>query len=139
MLTFDSRGTGWAAACTGYGVSGASLLIALGCLCSLPVFALDDNPALSQYLHTAWTQSEGNALPAIRAIAQTNDGYLWLAADSGLLRFDGVRFAALDPAIVDRLPSRSIRRLVPSSWGGLWVGTDAGICRLDGGRVVRYE
>jgi ligand-binding sensor domain-containing protein/signal transduction histidine kinase len=122
----------------GCDLSPAFFLLAFASLWPYAVRALDYDPPLRHYLHTAWTQYEGNALPAIRAIAQTTDGYLWLATDSGLLRFDGVRFVPLDSPESDRLPSRAIRRLLPSKSGGLWVGTDAGICRIDRGRVVRY-
>src|SRR5689334_5520402 len=122
----------------GCDLSPAFFLLAFASLWPYAVRALDYDPPLRHYLHTAWTQYEGNALPAIRAIAQTTDGYLWLATDSGLLRFDGVRFVPLDSPESDRLPSRAIRRLLPSKSGGLWVGTDAAICRIDRGRVVRY-
>jgi len=40
-------------------------------------------------------QTEGSSLPAIQAIAQTSEGYLWLGTKTGLLRFDGVRLRAV--------------------------------------------
>ena len=53
-----------------------------------PVFAL--NPALdiSQYAHIAWTYRDGPLQGAVYAIAQTPDGYLWLATQSGVVRFE---------------------------------------------------
>ena len=47
------------------------------------VFAL--NPALdvSQYAHTAWKIREGFSKGHIHSIAQTPDGYLWLATEFG--------------------------------------------------------
>ena len=61
-------------------------------------FAL--NPALdvSQYAHTAWRIRDGFFKGAITSIAQTPDGYLWLGTEFGLLRFDGVRGAAVAAA-----------------------------------------
>lgn len=55
-------------------------------------FALALNPGLdaSQYAHTAWKVREGFTKGFIYAITQTPDGYLWLATEFGLLRFDGV-------------------------------------------------
>src|SRR6478672_6760401 len=107
MLTFLQRRAGWGLPVFGRDLARVVLLIATASLSLRPIHAIDDVPSLSQYPHTAWTQYEGNALPAIRAIAQTRDGYLWLATDSGLLRFDGVRFVPLEPAESDRLPSRA--------------------------------
>ena len=51
------------------------------------------NPALnvSQYGHTAWRVRDGVLKAAPHSVAQTPDGYLWLATDLGLFRFDGVR------------------------------------------------
>jgi len=53
-------------------------------------------PALRDYVHTAWTQHDGVPLSKIKSITQTTDGYLWLTtADEGLLRVDGVRFVSM--------------------------------------------
>jgi ligand-binding sensor domain-containing protein len=56
------------------------------------LFALDPHKALSQYARTTWTQAQGLPQDTIRAIAQTIDGYLWLATNEGLARFDGYDF-----------------------------------------------
>lgn len=49
-------------------------------------------PNLRDYHHTRWTAEEG-APQAIRAMAQTSDGWLWLGTMDGLYRFDGVQFS----------------------------------------------
>jgi ligand-binding sensor domain-containing protein len=51
--------------------------------------ALDPQKAISQFVHTVWTDREG-APQNIQALAQTRDGYLWLGTPTGLYRFDGV-------------------------------------------------
>lgn len=48
-------------------------------------------PTLGDYHHTRWTVADG-APPAILAMAQTTDGWLWLGTLDGLYRFDGLRF-----------------------------------------------
>jgi len=57
---------------------------------------------MSQFTHTSWTPKEGIPGP-VRAIAQTKDGYLWLAAEAGLYRFDGIRFVAWKPREGERV------------------------------------
>ncbi len=65
---------------------------------------------------------------AIRAIAQTADGYLWLGTDEGLARFDGYDFTLFNKANRG-LPSNSITALAAAADGSLWIGTANGLLR----------
>jgi len=107
-------------------------------LAGSPAFAL--NPALdvSQYAHTAWKIRDGFSKSAINSIAQTPDGYLWLATELGLLRFDGARNLAWQPPQDQRLPSNFISRLLTARDGTLWICTASGLARWKGGTVTRY-
>ena len=40
----------------------------------------------------AWQSEEGLPGNTVVGVAQTPDGFLWVATESGLARFDGVRF-----------------------------------------------
>src|SRR5208337_79562 len=79
------------------------------------LLALDRSLSTLQYLHTSWTQEEGGALPAIQAMAQSSDGYLWLGTSNGLIRFDGMRFVRWEAGSGEQLPGRDIRCLLSSS------------------------
>ncbi len=70
------------------------LIVVLG---STPVLALDPSLDVSQYGHTAWTVQDGFSVGAIFAMAQTPDGYLWLASEFGLFRFDGIHAVPWQP------------------------------------------
>src|SRR2546426_11343534 len=94
----------------------AVVFIAL--LCASNVQALDPNKTLAQYSRTVWTQAQGLHQETIRAIAQTKDGYLWLATDEGLVRFDGYYFLIFNKANSD-LPDDSMTALAASSDGSL--------------------
>jgi signal transduction histidine kinase/ligand-binding sensor domain-containing protein len=74
------------------------------------------------------------ALPqlTIRAITQTQDGYLWIGTYNGLIRFDGVRSISYDLANTRALSSDGVFCLYEDRLGDLWIGTD------DGG-VIRYR
>jgi signal transduction histidine kinase/ligand-binding sensor domain-containing protein len=50
-----------------------------------------ERPSLLDYQHTAWSVTDG-APPRILGMAQSADGWLWLASADGLYRFDGMRF-----------------------------------------------
>ena len=87
-------------ACT-YATFWLTILLAY-CICA---FALDPSLDVSQYAHTAWKIREGFTKGRISSIAQTPDGYLWLATEFGLLRFDGVRNVPWEPPSDQPLPS----------------------------------
>ena len=102
------------------------------------VYALDPSLDISQYAHTAWKIREGFVPGVIHQIAQTRDGYLWLASDSGLLRFDGVRTVPWQPPAGERLPSKDIRGVMIARDSTLWLGTAKGLASFKSGRLVRY-
>lgn len=65
-------------------------------LAVLPSLACAQEPRrLAQYSHQRWI--EGSEVPApVLAIAQGLDGFLWLATEEGLFRFDGIRFEPVE-------------------------------------------
>jgi ligand-binding sensor domain-containing protein len=56
------------------------------CLGAPVAFGLDPGKATTQYIHEVWQTQDGLPQNSIRAIAQTNDGYLWLRTPAGLVR-----------------------------------------------------
>jgi ligand-binding sensor domain-containing protein/serine phosphatase RsbU (regulator of sigma subunit) len=94
--------------------------------------ALDPQRTLSQYVSHRWRQSD-DGLPAnyVPSMVQTRDGYLWLATQEGLVRFDGARFTVFSKSNVSAFTSNDVKALVEDADGALWVGTR-------GGGVVRY-
>src|SRR5947199_5757733 len=77
-------------------------------------FALSPTLSVRQYLHSSWTEVDGKPFPEIHQLGQAADGYLWMGSASGLLRFDGVRFAAGLPR-GDASPATLIRGMAPAS------------------------
>jgi len=88
--------------------------------------------------HETWTFKDG-APPDVTCLAQTNDGFLWLCAPNGLVRFDGTRFEPFRSPFGDRLLSTNVYSLFVPPSGGLWVGYGlGGFSFLDNGRVTNY-
>jgi signal transduction histidine kinase/streptogramin lyase len=101
-------------------------------------FALNPQELMSQFTHTSWTPKEGIPGP-VRAIAQTKDGYLWLAAEAGLYRFDGIRFVAWKPREGEELPGSAVMSLCLGHDGSLWLGFRNGaISRLSNGHLQNF-
>jgi ligand-binding sensor domain-containing protein/signal transduction histidine kinase len=89
--------------------------------------------ALSGFAVRNWDADTGLPQGAVRSVARSGDGYLWLAMSSGLARFDGARFTLLNTNQIPMLQSNGITALALSPTGELWVG-DAG-----GGVVHRHD
>src|SRR5688500_10566961 len=104
-----------------------------------PAAALDPHKLLTQYGHDVWQIEDGLPQNTIRAIRQTRDGYLWLATEEGLVRFDGVRFAVFDPVNTPEMPVSFVNTIFEDDAGVLWIGTGGGgLVRLQDGRFTAY-
>ena len=86
---------------------------------------------MSQYVYERWGPERGFPRGPVYAIAQSSDGYLWIGAQGGLVRFDGVNFRLVrnEPALPN---NESILGLTPDREGNLWI-------RLEGATMVRYR
>jgi signal transduction histidine kinase/ligand-binding sensor domain-containing protein len=113
-------------------ISTVSLLLG-----AIPVRALNPSLDVSQYAHTAWTARDGFSVGAVFSIAQTPDGYLWLGAEFGLFRFDGVHVVLWQPPAGQQLPQKPYALLVTRD-GTLWMGTFAGLVSWNGSKLTRY-
>jgi signal transduction histidine kinase/ligand-binding sensor domain-containing protein len=114
------------------------LLLATALFASpVPAFALDPPAQISQYAHTSWTARDGALLGLVFAMAQTPDGYLWVAGSFGLFRFDGLRFVPWKPPLGQSLPDNPYALMV-SRDGTLWIGTFGGLASWNGTALTRY-
>ncbi|HUJ27836.1 MAG TPA: diguanylate cyclase, partial [Myxococcales bacterium] len=69
---------------------------------------------------------------SVVAILQDAEGYLWVATEDGLYRYDGDRFHRYD--VEDGLPSYDITSLALGADGRVAVGTFRGVARFADGR-----
>ena len=116
----------------------AACAILLIVMAVAPAAALDPQRAVTQYVQDTWASRHGLLQDSVRAVLPARDGYLWLGTQSGLVRFDGVRFTAYDRHNTPELANDRIRTLAEGLDGSLWIGTDgAGLVRLFKGRFTR--
>ena len=113
-------------------IAGLGVLLAV----SLPVRAA---PGLPSFRLDTWTTANGLPSNTISALRQTRDGYLWLATDNGLARFDGIRFTVFSKNQTAGIAGSRFLTLWESSTGDLWAGTlDGGVSRYRDGRFTAY-
>lgn len=94
-------------------------------------------PIISMH-HTSWTARDG-APKIILFMAQTPDGWLWLASTSGLFRFDGVTFSRYVPT-TGTMPSSGIGAILARPDGEVWISYRfGGIGRIRNGVLRNYD
>jgi diguanylate cyclase (GGDEF)-like protein len=99
-----------------------------------PAAALDPSKAVTQYIHSAWSSSNGLPQNAALAILQTRDGYLWVGTQEGLARFDGLQFKVFDRSNTPVMTNTTVQALLEDDEGALWAGTEGGgVLRLKNG------
>ena len=86
----------------------------------------------AQYRFDVWTAENGLPQNIIRDIAQTSDGYLWLATLNGLARFDGVLFTVFDKSNTPGINSNRFAAMREDSERDLWL-------YVEGGQLTRYH
>ena len=87
--------------------------------------------AMSQYLRDEWTGDRGFPGGAVHAVTQTTDGYLWIGAEKGLVRFDGLTFRLFAPKGAPNA-APAVLGVVPAPDGSVWA-------RLRGIALLRYQ
>ena len=120
--------------------AGAAALLLVATL-SLPqaAFGLDPNRALTQYVHRIWQTQQGLPQGGILQIFQTKQGYLWLATQTGLVRFDGVRFQLAEDILPGAPANLWVRAAYEDNQGRLWLGSnESGVFRLDDKGVTQF-
>ena len=105
---------------------------------SLGAFALNPDWQLYQYGHRAWKIEDGFVGTSANAIAQDGDGYLWLATNNGLFRFDGARFTQWNPPDGSPPPT-VVLSLLADRDGTLWIGTNDGLFHWDKRHLTPYQ
>jgi len=113
--------------------------LALASLWHPEALALDRAKTLTQFTHSAWLMEDGLPQNSVKSITQTADGYLWLATQAGVVRFDGVRFTVFNTANTPALKNSNVLALLTARDGSLWIGTyGGGLTRLKDGMFTTY-
>lgn len=104
----------------------ATLLLTLALLSN--VAAQESNINFTRY-----KVEQGLSDNDVNTIIQDAQGFIWVATDDGLNRFDGYNFKVYhnNPKEASSLPNDSINTLYKDSLGILWVGTSKGLARYN--------
>ena len=89
-------------------------------------FAPFSAASVTQYHFDVWTAENGLPQNIVRGIAQSPDGYLWIATLDGLARFDGVRFTVFNKSNTPQIVSNRFNSMVANHNGDLWLMSEGG-------------
>lgn len=95
-------------------------------------WGLDPARAVGQFVRKHWGPEDGVPAQRVDAITQTEDGYLWIGTDAGLLRFDGFNFVQVFDRSATAFPIDHISGLAADKQGNLWV-------KLSSPTLLRYH
>lgn len=93
-------------------------------------------PTNSAWSVHVWQSDEGLPNNNVTSLAQTADGYLWMATPTKLARFDGMQFEVFSPRSIVPQFDRKITTVLQARDGGLWLGMERGpVLCLKGGDI----
>jgi diguanylate cyclase (GGDEF)-like protein len=111
------------------------------CLLSLAVTGPAAAESGQQMLFNRLGSAEGLSQGGVMAVAQDASGFLWLATEDGLNRYDGedLRHYIRDRNDPKSLPNNWVSALALDGDGRLWIGTDGGglVFREPGGNEFK--
>ncbi len=112
--------------------------LALGLACGLSS-ARGASASRANYTTRVWQTQDGLPQQTVQAVAQTQDGFLWIGTTAGLLRFDGSRFVTFDRSNTPAIEENSVFSLLTGRDGTLWIGTEGGgLVRLRDGAFRHF-
>jgi signal transduction histidine kinase/ligand-binding sensor domain-containing protein len=104
---------------------------------ALAVAGADEVRREGEFALRVWETDDGLSHNGVNSVVQGSDGFLWLATQSGVMRFDGAAFRKIhSPLLVDE-KTFAIRTLVEIEPDTLLFAHDtSGLFRLQGGKVT---
>ncbi|MFD2790721.1 ligand-binding sensor domain-containing protein [Arenibacter antarcticus] len=85
-------------------------------------------PGPKRYNFAHYTEESGLNSYQVNATVQDDDGYIWIATNEGLQRYDGLRYKSFGHVHNDStsIPSKSILQLLIDKNKNLWILTREG-------------
>jgi len=106
-----------------------AFLLVISITATTSLHALGTSKPLTQFGQQTWQSDSGLPQNTVHSVLQTRDGFLWIATEAGLVRFDGLNFRVYDNENTPQLRSDLINDLREDSSGNLWISTTAGLVR----------
>ena len=110
------------------------LALLLAAVMARSALALDPHVPLRQDGAQVWQTESGLPQNTVHAILQSHDGFLWVATEGGLVRFDGEKFVTYTSEKYPQIPSDVVYGLMQDRAGTLWISTSGGTASYSHGK-----
>ena len=114
----------------------ATVAVCLGSASSGGIFAQDIPPwNQPQYVYKVWDNKSGLPQNTVFDLALDEKGYLWIATEEGLLRFDGSNFKIIEEKNSHGLLNSSFVSITSCGRGGIWAAGESQLLKVMNGIV----
>lgn len=96
------------------------------CLSALSIRASESVPIDDSYSARIWLAEDGLPENRVVGVVQSADGFLWVATQNGVVRFDGVTFQRVEMLGFPKLIAGTMRALVLDRAGKIWLAKEEG-------------
>lgn len=87
--------------------------------------------------HQSWTTENGLPQSSVHALFQSRDGYIWIATEGGIARFNGIDFKVFNHDNNPAIASDDISSFAETN-NALWIGTADGLLQYASGTFRRF-
>ena len=87
----------------------------------------------------SWSTENGLPQNSVHQVFQSTDGYIWIATEGGVARFNGIDFKVFNHETTDEITSNDICCFAQSHAGPLWIATSDGLLQYSAGAFHRYS
>ncbi|QPI51185.1 diguanylate cyclase [Massilia antarctica] len=112
-----------------------SCLLLIGTICPVLPAAAQEMP-LRRFQYQSWSTEAGLPQVSVYDVAHDADGYLWVATENGLARFDGTRFTNFNRENTPAMASRWVSKLYRGKSQRLWIATRRNLLRWEAGQFT---
>lgn len=99
---------------------------------------LNPQKPISVYLRDTWQHEQGLNQVYIQKLYQSSDGFLWIGAQEGLVRFDGSQFIEYNRTN-SNLKHNTINDITQSKDGTMWIASGGGLYMVKNGVFTAFQ
>jgi signal transduction histidine kinase/ligand-binding sensor domain-containing protein len=108
--------------------------------CGIAVLSLAaHSQSLDNFGYQFWSTENGLPQNSVHQVFQSTDGYIWIATEGGIARFNGIDFKVFRHETADEITSDDICCFAQSDAGPLWIATSDGLLQYSAGTFRRYS
>lgn len=88
--------------------------------------------------HQSWSTENGLPQNSVHQVFQSSDGYIWIATEDGIARFDGIDFKVFNHENTAAFTSSDTCCIAEDAHRSLWIGTSDGLIQYAKGTFRHY-